>query len=218
MRTARTILSITLLSLGAHADAAPYTCANELGDISYQDSPCDAHAQPMRLEHAAPKQPAQSLDEDNPDGVGLWQTTLLFRPRVSHSQPVAQRNLDELGDHGYFHGKPLTLVKCTDKSPIRERLRGACQVQVSRQHGDCGWTEQKMVGGTSSREVITISGNYRTDLTIKSDYTRIASHAPEQPVTNQSITRFRRLGACKPYMKEGDEFAVDDTGRPVPPR
>jgi hypothetical protein len=219
------ILFATSLTCCAVAHAQMYKCKNANGAVSYKDSPC-ANSESTEHSEAAIRRSSSALG--NPDNIGLWETTMTIRPRVSHPKQNPTPNnkeMDELGDYKYFFGAPLKTVKCRDRSPIKQEyvwLSRACARQISAQGGTCTVNEEKDESGgpngTKTKEVKTITGNYSTEITVKSEFTRIYKADPSNPVTDQSEIHIQFQGACKQGMKVGDEFMVEKNGEWVKPR
>jgi len=160
--------------------------------------------------------------------VGLWETVLVARPRVSHPKqnpPKSMAELEAMGQMGYLFGLPMKTLKC-GSSPLKEYLSrppvsAQCRRQIDARGGTCEFEGARISGGTgilSNKEAVTLTGNYWDHLTAKVRFIRVYAEAPSDPVVDESETTIRFLGACKSDMKPGDEYRVAEDGRLVPAR
>jgi hypothetical protein len=217
--------AVAALAAASLAHAQGYKCTDARGKISYSDKPCATgqQSQGMAIPSAAP------YTSGNPDAaVGMWETLLLARPRVSHPKQNPQPSAAELramGEMGYMYGRPMKTLKC-GPSPIKEyvsrdSIAVNCYRQIEAHGGTCAFEKNGPSGGSGilgNKEAFTLTGNYRDTLNVKIRFIRVYTSYPNDPVVDESNISFRFLGECKNNMKPGDEFRVEEDGRQLPAR
>jgi hypothetical protein len=204
------------------AQAQAYKCKDAQGRISYSSNPCPPgqQAQGVAVQNTGPSYSGRPDAE-----VGLWETVLVARPRVSHPRENPPKNMAELramGEMGHMFGLPLKKLKC-GSSPLKEYLSRypisvQCRRQIDARGGTCTFEDEKP-GGTgilSNKEAVTLTGNYWDHLNAKMRFIRVYQYAPSDPVVDESETTIRFLGECKSNMRPGDEYRVAEDGRLMP--
>ena len=103
--------------------------------------------------------------------------------------------------------------ECTTRSPIEVMLPKwayQCDHQIKARGGVCEASQNNLGSGHESFE--TISGDYRSELHVKSRVMQ-GKDANGKQVYDEAETHIRYLGPCKADMKSGDTFLVGEDGR-----
>ncbi len=169
-----------------------------------------AKAQQAQVAPAAPQQLSGPPPAGNPAELGLWEHTMKMSRRGAPPGPTA--SVDELGPMAFMLGAALKTVECAEKPFEHLFYPGECKAQIEQGSGQCVIERSRNEGGSVSKEVKTIDGNYKTVLRVDTVFTRVYNFAPDKPAIDDSTVRYQYLGPCKPGMGKGDTFIVKENG------
>jgi hypothetical protein len=179
-----------------------------------QPSKPPAPAAPQQLAEppalTEPQQLSGPPPAGNPAELGLWESAMKMSRRGAPPEPTA--SVDAMGPMAVMLGATLKTVKCEEKPFEHLFYSGECKAQIEQGSGQCIIERSHNEGGSVSKEVRTINGNYKTALRVDTVFTRVYNFAPDKPAIDDSTIRYRYLGPCKPGMGKGDTFIVKENG------
>src|SRR4051812_32722878 len=112
---------IALVALLAALPAAAqlHKCKDKSGRPGYQDTGCEDGTTVGKVQ--APT--GRPVPAGNPNELGLWETTLVFRPR---QKTASKEELEALGMAGFLLGRPMKTVSCSDSPLAQVFADGSC--------------------------------------------------------------------------------------------